>query len=92
MPDLHHPYRDVPPRQAHARQPDISPVLSVLLRYRRIDSASPPAQRLLTTTNHRVIDIAMECGFGSAARFYSAFSRYCNTKPLDYHRNNKVDT
>jgi len=50
------------------------------------------AQRLLTTTNLRVVDIAMECGFGSVAPFYAAFSRYCDTRPLDYRRKNKADT
>lgn len=50
------------------------------------------AQRLLTTTNHRVVDIALECGFGSVAPFYSAFSRYCDIKPLDYRRNNKAES
>lgn len=31
------------------------------------------AQRLLATTNQRVLDIAMEVGFTSASRFYATF-------------------
>ena len=44
------------------------------------------AQRLLSTTDRRVLDIALDCGFGSATRFYTAFSRYCHCSPLDFRR------
>ena len=42
------------------------------------------AQRLLTTSNMRVLDIALECGFGSLGPFYSNFARYCGHRPLDF--------
>ena len=36
------------------------------------------AQRLLRTTDEKIIDVALESGFGSVAPFYSAFERYAN--------------
>ena len=42
------------------------------------------AQRLLATTSLKVIDVAMESGFGSACRFYSVFARLCATTPRQY--------
>lgn len=50
------------------------------------------AQRLLSTTKLRVVDIAMECGFSSVAPFYTAFSRLCNCRPLEYRRQNRLTT
>ena len=42
------------------------------------------AQRLLATTDLRVIDIALDCGFGSHSRFYEAFRHICNQSPGEY--------
>jgi len=42
------------------------------------------AQRLLATTSLKVIDVAMESGFGSACRFYCVFARLCGTTPRQY--------
>jgi AraC-like DNA-binding protein len=42
------------------------------------------AQRLLVTTEASVLDIALEAGFGSASRFYSAFRRACGQSPREY--------
>lgn len=44
------------------------------------------AQRLLATTDRKVLDIAMGCGFGSASRFYAAFKAHCGQSPTSYRR------
>ena len=44
------------------------------------------AQRLLVTTDLRVLDVALESGFSSLAPFYNAFSRYCGMRPLVFRR------
>lgn len=48
------------------------------------------AQRLLSTTQLNVLDIALECGFGSSSRFYTAFARYCQCTPLAFRRRQKA--
>lgn len=45
------------------------------------------AQRLLTTTDRSVSDIAHESGFGSTSRFYEAFRRQTGCAPRDFRRN-----
>lgn len=48
------------------------------------------AQRLLITSDLKVLDIAMESGFSSAAPFYAAFAaRSRGLKPLDYRRRHR---
>jgi AraC-like DNA-binding protein len=42
------------------------------------------AQRLLLTTNAKIIDIAEASGFGSPSRFYEAFAAICGCSPSDY--------
>lgn len=49
------------------------------------------AQRLLATTRMAVIDVAMDSGFGSLARFYDAFARHVGQRPLQYRRQNEQD-
>lgn len=44
------------------------------------------AQRLLVTTADKVLNIALESGFGSLSRFYEAFEAACHTTPLRYRR------
>lgn len=45
------------------------------------------AQRLLTTTDLKILDIALESGFGSLAPFYQAFSKYApNINPVAYRK------
>lgn len=46
------------------------------------------ACRLLTTTNSKVIDVAMEAGFGSMTRFYETFTRDCGQSPQIYRLRN----
>jgi len=42
------------------------------------------AQRLLATTDNRVVDIAFESGFGSVSQFYDRFTRSCGHTPREY--------
>lgn len=42
------------------------------------------AQRLLATTDAKVIDVALESGFGSLSRFYEAFARARQETPAAY--------
>lgn len=39
---------------------------------------------LLTTTNRKVINVAMETGFGSMSCFYESFTRACGQSPHEY--------
>jgi AraC family transcriptional regulator, melibiose operon regulatory protein len=42
------------------------------------------AQRLLATTSLKIIDVALESGFGSVCRFHTVFARLCGTTPRQY--------
>ncbi|MDP2791740.1 MAG: helix-turn-helix domain-containing protein [Rectinemataceae bacterium] len=42
------------------------------------------AQRLLLTTDQKIIDIAMDTGFSSMSNFYKSFNRLCGKKPHEY--------
>ncbi len=42
------------------------------------------AQRLLVTTKKTVLEIALEAGFGSVSRFYTAFKDICGQTPAAY--------
>ena len=42
------------------------------------------AQRLLVTTNKKIVEIAHTCGFDSLSRFYVAFNRQCSCTPRSY--------
>lgn len=44
------------------------------------------AQRLLATTDMKLLDIAAESGFNSAARFYPCFKRLVGQSPARYRR------
>lgn len=44
------------------------------------------AQRLLTTTDKTITDIAFQSGFSSISRFNDAFVRACGCAPRDYRR------
>lgn len=49
------------------------------------------AQRLLSTTNLQVLDIALECGFNSLTPFYGAFSKYVDMRPLEFRKKSKAE-
>ena len=42
------------------------------------------AQRLLVTSDSKILDIALDSGFGSVSRFYAAFSAVCKQSPRQY--------
>ena len=42
------------------------------------------AQRLLATTDQKILKVAIGAGFGSASRFYCAFQKTCGTTPRAY--------
>jgi AraC-like DNA-binding protein len=44
------------------------------------------AQRLLATTDDKVLDVALSSGFGSLSRFNDAFVRRCGLSPSAYRR------
>lgn len=46
------------------------------------------AKRLLLTTDLKILDIAMESGFGSASRFYEAFKNALGISPKEFQRDN----
>lgn len=44
------------------------------------------AQRLLATTNKKIIEVAFDSGFTSLSRFHEAFKRWCGRSPKEYRR------
>jgi AraC family transcriptional regulator, melibiose operon regulatory protein len=48
------------------------------------------AQRLLVTTEDKIIDIAMDAGYPTLSRFYEAFSKNCGCSPSRYRREHRV--
>jgi AraC family transcriptional regulator, melibiose operon regulatory protein len=44
------------------------------------------AQRLLSTTQLSILDVAMDSGFGSLGRFYDSFALHVGERPLAYRR------
>lgn len=44
------------------------------------------AQRLLATTDRKIVGIALDAGFGSISRFNDAFQHACGCSPRDYRR------
>ncbi len=47
------------------------------------------AQRLLATTDAKVVDIAFTAGFGSVSQFYEVFTRVCGQTPKDFRASQK---
>lgn len=60
-------------------------LLEHLTRYRMSH-----AQRLLATTDQKIIVVAHEAGFPSLSRFYEAFQRLCGCSPGHYRRDHKI--
>lgn len=49
------------------------------------------AQRLLITTDTKIVDVALESGFASVSPFYQAFSTHANhQRPLAYRRKHRL--
>ncbi len=61
----------------------ISPI-DYLIRARIIK-----ASELLTGTEMKIIDIALECGFSSITNFIKSFKKYTGLLPKDYRKNRK---
>ena len=49
------------------------------------------AQRLLATTDGKIVDIAFSSGFNSISRFNEAFRRACGCSPRDYRRQHRLE-
>jgi AraC family transcriptional regulator, melibiose operon regulatory protein len=49
------------------------------------------AQRLLATTNDKIIDVAFSSGFSSLSRFHDAFRRWCGCSPKEYRKRHRPD-
>jgi AraC-like DNA-binding protein len=48
------------------------------------------AQRLLVTGDAKVLEVAMEAGFGSLGRFNAAFRRLCGCAPREYRSRHRL--
>jgi AraC-like DNA-binding protein len=49
------------------------------------------AQRLLATTNQKIVDVAFASGFSSISRFNDAFRRACSCSPREYRRQHQLE-
>jgi AraC-like DNA-binding protein len=47
------------------------------------------AQRLLATTEDKILDVALSSGFSSLTRFSAAFGRICGVTPSEYRRTHR---
>lgn len=43
---------------------------------------------LLTSTDHKIIDVAYECGFTSENAFKNSFKKIVGITPVSYRKNN----
>jgi len=50
------------------------------------------AQRLLATTDEKIVEVAFASGFSSISRFNEAFRRACDCTPRDYRRAHEIST
>jgi AraC family transcriptional regulator, melibiose operon regulatory protein len=48
------------------------------------------AQRLLATTDEKIIDVALNSGFQTPSRFYEAFQRACRCSPGRYRKEHRL--
>jgi AraC-like DNA-binding protein len=44
------------------------------------------AQRLLSSTDLKILDVALESGYQSASRFYAAFKEFCGVSPQEFRK------
>ena len=49
------------------------------------------AQRLLATTDMKIVDVAFDSGFTSISRFNDAFRRACGCSPREYRQSHLLD-
>jgi transcriptional regulator GlxA family with amidase domain len=48
------------------------------------------AQRLLATTDEKIIEVGLKSGFASMSRFHEAFKRACGRSPRDYRARHRA--
>lgn len=48
------------------------------------------AQRLLATTDEKIIEVALNSGFNSISRFNEAFKRACSCSPREFRDNHRL--
>ncbi|YCM42510.1 helix-turn-helix domain-containing protein [Verrucomicrobiaceae bacterium 227] len=48
------------------------------------------AQRLLATTDAKIIDVALDSGYQTLSRFYVAFDKSCGCSPSNYRREHRM--
>ena len=48
------------------------------------------AQRLLATTDDKIVDIAFDAGYPTLSRFYEAFKKSCGCSPSHYRRDHQI--
>jgi AraC-like DNA-binding protein len=48
------------------------------------------AQRLLATSNRKIVEVALDSGFNSISRFNEAFRRACGCSPREYRRSHRI--
>ncbi len=49
------------------------------------------AQRLLLTSDAKILDVALESGFGSLSRFYAVFAEACGMSPKEYRASLRIE-
>jgi AraC family transcriptional regulator, melibiose operon regulatory protein len=48
------------------------------------------SQRLLATTDEKIIEVALSSGFSSLSRFHDAFKKFCGCAPKEYRRAHRI--
>ncbi len=48
------------------------------------------AQRLLATTDRKIVDVALDSGYATLSRFYEAFARACGCSPKQYRNQHRT--
>jgi len=48
------------------------------------------AQRLLATTDIKIVEVALSSGFASMSRFNAAFRKECGCPPREYRRQHRL--
>ena len=48
------------------------------------------AQRLLATSDKKIIEVALNSGFNSSSRFHDAFKRWCGCSPREYRKKHRL--
>ena len=93
-------YRDAPSIESISRSVQLHPnyamnlfkpmfrcTLNEHLTHYRISQA----QRLLATSEMKVLDVAMESGFRTSSRFYDAFQTACGCSPTRYRKEHQAN-